>query len=88
MNARTTIDKAGRVVIPKPLRDALQLRPGDPIEISGAGGLITLRPAPAPVALAKEMGVWVFRSGQPVGWESTRRLLEDLREERLGELSR
>lgn len=33
---RTTIDKAGRVVIPKPLRDRLGLRPGE-VEVSADG---------------------------------------------------
>ncbi|MDQ3777727.1 MAG: AbrB/MazE/SpoVT family DNA-binding domain-containing protein [Actinomycetota bacterium] len=35
---RTTIDKAGRVVIPKRLRDEIGLRPGEvEISIQGAG---------------------------------------------------
>ncbi len=34
---RTTIDKAGRLVIPKPLRDRVGLRPGEvQVEIDGA----------------------------------------------------
>lgn len=35
---RTTIDKAGRLVIPKPLRDPIGLRPGEVIvTVVGAG---------------------------------------------------
>jgi AbrB family looped-hinge helix DNA binding protein len=35
---RTTIDKAGRLVIPKPLRDRAGLRPGEvEITVDGAG---------------------------------------------------
>jgi AbrB family looped-hinge helix DNA binding protein len=44
MNTRLTIDKAGRVVIPKPLREELDFGPGDALEIERAGEEITLRP--------------------------------------------
>jgi AbrB family looped-hinge helix DNA binding protein len=44
MNNRLTIDKAGRVVIPKPLREELHLEPGDCLEMETAGEQITLRP--------------------------------------------
>jgi AbrB family looped-hinge helix DNA binding protein len=44
MKTRVTIDKAGRVVIPKPLREELQLEPGDSLEMESAGEQITLRP--------------------------------------------
>ena len=33
----TTIDRGGRVVIPKALRDELGLRPGDAIDVSSDG---------------------------------------------------
>lgn len=36
---RATIDKAGRVVIPKPLRDQLGLRPGEVELIADGSGL-------------------------------------------------
>jgi len=40
---RATIDKAGRLVIPKPLRDQLGLQPGE-VEVTADGA--TLRVAP------------------------------------------
>lgn len=40
---RGTIDKAGRVVIPKPLRDAVGLVPGD-VELSRDGAGIRIEP--------------------------------------------
>ncbi|MEX0863342.1 MAG: AbrB/MazE/SpoVT family DNA-binding domain-containing protein [Acidimicrobiia bacterium] len=43
---RTTIDRAGRVVIPKPLRDAVGLVPGE-VEILVEGAALRV----APVAL-------------------------------------
>ena len=43
LNTRLPIDKAGRVVIPKPLREELRLEPGDLLEMESAGEQITLR---------------------------------------------
>jgi AbrB family looped-hinge helix DNA binding protein len=40
---RATIDKAGRLVIPKPLRDELGLRPGE-VEVSAYGAGLRVEP--------------------------------------------
>ena len=47
---RTTIDKAGRVVIPATLRERAGLRPGTLIDVrlSEAGDITISRPVPAP----------------------------------------
>jgi AbrB family looped-hinge helix DNA binding protein len=37
MNSRLTIDRAGRVVIPKTLREELRLEPGDSFEMESIG---------------------------------------------------
>lgn len=50
---RTTIDNAGRIVVPKSLRAALRLRGGDEVEITLAGERIELAPAPRRVSLHK-----------------------------------
>ena len=82
MNARVIIDKAGRVVIPKPLREELRLEPGDALEIATAGERITLRPVRGTGPLTKEHGVWVFHTGKPLPASATDELLQRIREER------
>ena len=44
MTAKLTLDKAGRVVIPKRLRDKFHLAAGDALELESAGEEIVLRP--------------------------------------------
>jgi AbrB family looped-hinge helix DNA binding protein len=60
MSIRLTIDKAGRVVIPKPLREELHQEPGGALEMESAGEQIALRPVCGMGSLTKEHGVWVF----------------------------
>ena len=82
MNTTVTLDKAGRVVIPKTLRDELHLEPGDKMELESEGERVTLRPVRSESPLRKEQGVWVFRSGHPISAAATLKVLGDLREER------
>jgi AbrB family looped-hinge helix DNA binding protein len=82
MNSRLTIDKAGRVVIPKPLREQLHLEPGDSLEMESAGEQITLRPVRGTAPLRKEQGVWVFHAGQSLSESATDEMLQQIREER------
>lgn len=82
MNSRLVMDKAGRVVIPKPLREELRLEPGDALEVESAGEQITLRPVRGTGPLTKEQGVWVFRTGKPLPASATDEMLQRIREER------
>lgn len=61
MRGKLNLDKAGRVVLPKNLRDRLRLAPGDTLEIEGDEDRITLRPVRAKAKLVKEMGIWVYQ---------------------------
>jgi len=56
---KTTIDSVGRVVVPKPLRDALGLTPGSVVEISRYGAGLQLLPAGRTARLVDESGVLV-----------------------------
>ena len=79
MNTTVTLDKAGRVVIPKTLRDDLQLAPGDTLALESDGDSVVLRPVRSASALRKEHGIWVFRSGQKLSGVETNRAIESLR---------
>jgi AbrB family looped-hinge helix DNA binding protein len=82
MNTTVTLDKAGRVVIPKPLRDELHLEPGDTLALECEGASVTLRPVRSSTPLRKERGVWVFRSGKSLPAAVTDEVLSQIREQR------
>ena len=50
---RTSVDSAGRVVIPKDLRERLGIRRGRPLEIRERDGRIEIEPAATPMALVR-----------------------------------
>jgi AbrB family looped-hinge helix DNA binding protein len=50
---KTTIDKAGRIVIPKGMRDALRLFGGDGVELTLEEDRIVLAPAPRKATLRR-----------------------------------
>ena len=82
MKTRLTVDRAGRVVLPKPIRVALDLSPGDALELESAEETITLRPVRNDTPLTKEKGVWVFRTGQPLPASTTDDVLAEVRGQR------
>ncbi|MEJ7731252.1 MAG: AbrB/MazE/SpoVT family DNA-binding domain-containing protein [Polyangiaceae bacterium] len=49
----TTIDAAGRVIVPKPLRDELGLTPGQTLEIGSRDGELVITPLPTQVSLVR-----------------------------------
>jgi len=84
MTTKLTLDKAGRVMIPKPLRQELRLGPGDTLQLDSVGEQITLRPLRPKALLKKERGVWVYQ-GEPTG-ASVIDVIDRDREKRLREL--
>jgi len=57
MNTTVEIDKAGRIVVPKKLRDALHLVPGTQLRIERSGDRLTLLPSSNEARLVIEDGV-------------------------------
>lgn len=79
---RTAIDSAGRVVIPKALRDSLGLTSGQPLEISARDGRLEIVPAPTPMRLVDEGdGVVAVADVEmpPLSAEAVRATLEQVR---------
>ena len=82
MRDRVTLDRAGRIVLPKTVRDELQLAPGDSFDLVVHGDNLTLRPRRTSTPLQKERGVWVLRTGQPLTAAETEQTLRTIRAQR------
>jgi AbrB family looped-hinge helix DNA binding protein len=50
---KTTIDRAGRLVLPKKIREAAGILPGSELTIRVSDGVIEIEPAPLEVRLVK-----------------------------------
>ena len=82
MKTEITIDKAGRIVLPKDLRQQLHLSAGDILDLTVEAEQITLRPRQVAPPLQKERGVWVFRTGQPLTTSEVTESLHQIRNQR------
>lgn len=51
---KTTIDRAGRVVIPKPVRDAAGWKAGEELEVAYRDGRVEIDPVPSRVELVRK----------------------------------
>ena len=84
MTTKLTIDKAGRIVLPKPVRDQLQLSPGDALQLESSGEKITLRPVRENAPLRKKRGVWVYSAGEPLAASVVDATAQHIQSERAG----
>jgi AbrB family looped-hinge helix DNA binding protein len=82
MNSKVTLDRAGRVVLPKSLRDELQLSPGDTLDLTVEGEEVTLRPRRSSTPMQKKEGIWVFSTGKPMVADETGEALLQVRAKR------
>ena len=81
---KITVGKAGRITLPKRLREKMRLVPGTVLHLLSDGEDITLRPIGRSATLAKEFGIWVYQGG-PTD-ESIPDLIDRVRDERLRHL--
>jgi len=82
---KSTIDAAGRLVIPRELRRAAGLEPGMPLEVRLDEGAIVIEPAPLQVTMRRRGRFLVAHSSLPVPPLSERTVQEtreQLRSER------
>jgi len=63
---RTTIDAAGRIVVPKPMRDELGLSGGQELEITARDGRIEVDVALVKMELKERGGVAVAVPSEPL----------------------
>jgi AbrB family looped-hinge helix DNA binding protein len=54
----TTMDAAGRIVVPKAIRQQARIAPGTRVEIRCRDGVVEIEPAPLPVTLRRR-GRWL-----------------------------
>jgi AbrB family looped-hinge helix DNA binding protein len=80
------IDKAGRIILPKTLRDRLRLRQGSDLEIEERPEGVLLKPVGQEPSMVKKNGFWVYVGCVPRGfdWDS---LIDSDREERIKDLA-
>jgi len=82
---QVTIDKLGRIVVPKPVRERLGLAPGARLDLEEDNGEMRLRPAAVPARLEERDGVLVVVHdvGARLDEDSVLRLRDEIRQERL-----
>jgi AbrB family looped-hinge helix DNA binding protein len=85
MNAIAEIDKAGRLVVPKKMREALHLVPGTRVALRKEGDAIILEPEAKPRGLYLKNGIPVYDAGALPPLED-RDWVEEMRAERSKEL--
>ena len=84
-NKTIQIDSAGRVVLPKPLREQFNLLPGDKLRLSVEGNGFRLEPTDAGGELVRKGSVLVFTGGfpEPITTTQVNDLIEQDREARI-----
>jgi AbrB family looped-hinge helix DNA binding protein len=86
MNLHVQMDPAGRVVLPKKVRDRFRLQGGDTLALEIKGDTIQLRPQPTKARLERVNGVLVLVSETPL--PEGRDLVAEAREERIDQIAR
>ena len=84
---KTTIDRAGRLVLPKPIREQAGILPGMELEITVTNGRIEISPAPRAVRVERrgELRVAVpAEEGAALSQEEVWRTLRAIRNRRPG----
>jgi len=80
------IDRAGRIVLPKPVRERFHLREGSELEIEERSDGLTLRPVEQQPSMVRKNGIWVHLGKVPrdFDWDAA---VDAIREERIKDTS-
>jgi AbrB family looped-hinge helix DNA binding protein len=79
---RTTIDAAGRIVVPKAIREELALYGGQELDVTAVDGRIEIEVPPTPMHLEERDGILVAVPERPMPTltaEMVREVLEKVR---------
>lgn len=82
MSTTVEIDQAGRLVVPKKLRDALHLLPGTRVSLRLQGESIVLKPDMTSANAYQKKGLWVYHASDSVSADDIRHYLEQGRNDR------
>jgi AbrB family looped-hinge helix DNA binding protein len=80
------MDKAGRVILPKPLRDRLGLHEGSDLEVEETPEGVMLKTLEARPSMIKKQGLWVHTGKVPHDFDVVQAVRDD-REDRIRKLS-
>jgi bifunctional DNA-binding transcriptional regulator/antitoxin component of YhaV-PrlF toxin-antitoxin module len=83
--ATSTMDAAGRLVLPRAIRDEAQLEPGMPLSIVCRDGRVEIEPAPREVRVVKRGRLRVavpIQEGSPLSNETVRATTSAVRNRR------
>lgn len=81
-----TIDKFGRVVLPKEIRDRFSIREGTEFEVNEQEDVILLRPVEKQAKVVKKNGWFVIQTGKNLPEDIILKTIEKVREERNREI--
>ena len=86
-NSMVPIDQAGRIVLPKDVRQELAIKPGDTFKVSIHGSSVTLTPNKETVGFVRKGQALVFSTtGQDtLSQETVSHIVEESRDERHGQ---
>ena len=82
---RVAIDKAGRIVVPKSIRDRLGFKPEMELEVVEQSEGVLLKRSEQRPSIIKIDNLWVYQ-GTPQPGANWDRVLEDVREQRIASI--